>query len=126
MRKLIRDKVAANMLQENIHACGDPECDHSAHPCVYGLDRPHHVYQIDTDFEYARELAIKLSEEFRELIGATSPESVLEEAADCLEVLTSIVATNGYSLKDLLRAQHTKKQLRGGFENRYVLVRDDS
>lgn len=106
MRKLIRDKIAANILQED-----SPQSNS--------------VYQITNDAEHVKLLAAKLDEEVAELKAAKTHEEILEEAADVLEVLTSIVGLSWFKLKDLLRAQHEKHQLCGGFDNRYVLVKDE-
>lgn len=103
MRKLIRDKIAANMLQE------DGGC--------------HSLRQVTNDAEYATLLAAKLDEEVAELKAAQTHEQILEEAADVLEVLTSIVGLSRFKHKDLLSAYRTKQHTHGGFENRYLLER---
>lgn len=97
--KLIRDKVAAHLIQEGGHT----------------------VFSSHNDYEFTIFLNDKLDEEVNEFKAAPCKEDALQEAADVLEVLTTILALHGYTLKDLLEAKKCKLHENGGFENRYIL-----
>lgn len=77
---------------------------------------------IETDDEYVAELNRKAVEEATELAAATTPEHVLEEAADVLEVLLIRVAVNGHTLADIERIRDQKRRERGGFEERILML----
>ena len=73
------------------------------------------------DGEYWAALDAKLDEEVAELRAADSPDAVVEEAADIVEVLAALVARHGMSLEDILAAAARKRAERGGFAMRIEL-----
>ncbi len=67
--------------------------------------------------ELLKLLLDKLVEEVYEFIKNPS----IEEAADILEVLESILKIRGYSLKDVLDVKEVKRIERGGFDEGIVV-----
>ena len=63
----------------------------------------------------------KLLEEVAELTAAASRESVLEEAADVLEVLSAIATEHGATLDTISDVARMKREKRGGFAMRLWL-----
>jgi len=72
------------------------------------------------DDELAKALGEKLVEEAQEF----SLDGSIEELADVLEVVTAIVARNGWSMAQLLAEMDRKTQERGAFEGGVVLTED--
>lgn len=79
------------------------------------------IYHRATPSEVEKLLEEKLGEEIEELLTAHTAETKLEEAADVLEVLLSILAGYGFTYKDLLAKAETKRLERGSFIKGYVL-----
>lgn len=73
------------------------------------------------DNEYREELYKKLLEECNEVVNSKSSEEVLEELADVLEVMESIVKLENKSFDDVKDIAISKKNKRGGFEKRIYL-----
>jgi predicted house-cleaning noncanonical NTP pyrophosphatase (MazG superfamily) len=61
------------------------------------------------------------SEEVTGLAGAHTTESLLEEAADVLEVLTAITVEHGAALATIVEIGRVKRDERGGFDLRLWL-----
>ena len=99
MGKLVRDKIP-----DLIRASG----------------RTAEVRQLD-ERDFLAALLNKLTEEARELRRADSTDAILEEAADVLEVLSSIAALHGYTLDDIVQAGFDKRSKIGGFDKRVWL-----
>lgn len=70
---------------------------------------------------YLAALHDKLREEVDELIAVTTTESLIEEAADVLEVLQAIAAEHGVTLADVVDAGDRKRAEAGGFGKRLYL-----
>ncbi|OBK56807.1 phosphoribosyl-ATP pyrophosphohydrolase [Mycobacterium kubicae] len=70
---------------------------------------------------YRRALIDKLREEVDELAAAQATESLLEEAADVLEVLTAIALEHGAALDTIVEIARVKRDERGGFDLRLWL-----
>ena len=70
---------------------------------------------------YRRALIDKLREEVDELAAAHTTESLLEEAADVLEVLTAITVEQGAGLATIVDIARVKRDERGGFDLRLWL-----
>lgn len=70
--------------------------------------------------EYRKELYKKLLEESNEVIEAKD-EEILEELADVLEVIESIVKLENKTLNDVIEKADEKKKKRGGFQKRIYL-----
>ena len=72
------------------------------------------ITRILSEKEYLEELDKKLNEEIAEYLADKS----IEEMADVLEVLFAICEARGHSLEELMEARNTKREKRGGFEQR--------
>jgi len=70
---------------------------------------------------YRSALVEKLYEETAELVAAATAESVLEEAADVLEVLGAIAVMHGGTLNSIIELARQKRADRGGFVERLWL-----
>ena len=70
------------------------------------------------DAAFAAELKTKFMEEAQEVCSAQSKETLIEEFADILEVITAWGSLYGYTLADVVKAQQQKLQKRGGFQER--------
>ena len=75
------------------------------------------VTEILSQEEYLKMLDLKLNEELAEYQESKS----LEELADLLEVMESVVNARGYTWEQLTQVRNEKRQKRGGFENRILL-----
>lgn len=75
--------------------------------------------------EYKEELLRKLLEECNEVINASTKEETLEEIADTLEVLDSLIKLNNSSINEVRKIQDTKRTKRGGFEKRLYLIKTE-
>ena len=76
-----------------------------------------HWARLD-DEQFAEQIKIKLLEEAEEVCHAKTKESVLEELADILEVVTSFCDLHEVTLQDIIDIQKKKHQERGGFQGR--------
>jgi predicted house-cleaning noncanonical NTP pyrophosphatase (MazG superfamily) len=70
---------------------------------------------------FRRALIDKLREEVTELGAAHTTESLLEEAADVLEVLTAIAVEHGADLATIVDIARAKRDERGSFDLRLWL-----
>ena len=77
------------------------------------------------DKEYKEELLRKLLEECNEVINASTKEETLEEIADTLEVLDSLIKLNNSNIEEVRKIQDTKRTKRGGFEKRLYLIKTE-
>ena len=106
MSKLIRDKIPEIMIAKK--------------------QKPK-IKIIKNDSEYIETLHKKLSEEVNEFIEASTKNNdteAIEEIADILEVIEAICEHKKYS-HDLIQASKLKKkQERGGFEKRILLIKN--
>ena len=75
------------------------------------------VTEVLSQAEYLEMLDLKLNEELAEYQESKS----LEELADLLEVMESVVNARGYTWQQLTEIRDEKRQKRGGFENRILL-----
>ncbi|MEK7175596.1 MAG: nucleoside triphosphate pyrophosphohydrolase [Patescibacteria group bacterium] len=57
----------------------------------------------------------KLVEEAKELLEAKTPEEILNELVDILEVLESIALNNNITMNQIKKQKEKKKKERGGF-----------
>jgi predicted house-cleaning noncanonical NTP pyrophosphatase (MazG superfamily) len=74
-----------------------------------------------TEGDYRAALYDKLREEVAELLEAQTPDAVVEEAADILEVLIAIAAGQGATPEHVLDVAQRKRTERGAFELRLSL-----
>lgn len=70
---------------------------------------------------FKKALLLKLIEEATEASAATSDNELIEELADALEVIDSIVETYSLNRAEIQSVQEEKRQLRGTFKRRYYL-----
>ena len=75
--------------------------------------------------EYAAALKEKLSEECEEIKGAGSPDTVLDEAADILEVIDAIARQHDLTFWQVVEQKMIKQKERGSFEGRFFLEYTD-
>jgi len=75
-------------------------------------------YKILEDKEYIEELDKKLFEEAHEFVEEHS----VEELADLMEVVFTIMEINSISIDDVENARKIKKDKKGGFNNRIYLI----
>lgn len=75
------------------------------------------VYRTLRDDEYLKMLDQKLSEELNEYLSDNS----MEEIADLLEVIHSVVLARSSSMEEVERIRLEKKEKRGGFSDRIFL-----
>lgn len=90
-------------------------------PEIIKNNKENPITRILENEEYFKELLKKLDEECIEVKNTSNKEELLEETADVLEVLISLIKTKGYTLEDLLDVRNKKKEKRGGFENKIFL-----
>lgn len=82
---------------------------------------------IKNDSEYLEALHEKLSEEVNEFIESSiknNNEEAMQEIADILEVIEAICKYKKYSRDSIQDFKSRKKQERGGFEKRILLIKD--
>lgn len=72
--------------------------------------------------EFLGFLGAKLIEESNEFIEAHDREHQIEELADVYEVLRALASTLGIEPEEIQRAQDAKREERGGFEDRIVML----
>lgn len=76
------------------------------------------TWRIMSDGEYIKELNKKLLEEAHEFIE----ENAIEELADVMEVIQSIMRIKNISYEELKNVQQMKREKKGGFSNKIYLV----
>lgn len=77
---------------------------------------------LDDDDEYTSYLLAKLIEEATELAHSKTPQSQIEELADVYEVLDAALEQLKLTHADITEAQAEKRQKRGGFKKRILLL----
>lgn len=76
------------------------------------------TWRIMKDEEYMQELNRKLLEEVHEFIE----ENAIEELADIMEVIQSIMKIKHISYEELKKVQEMKRNNKGGFDNKIYLI----
>jgi predicted house-cleaning noncanonical NTP pyrophosphatase (MazG superfamily) len=79
---------------------------------------------LDED-EFLHFLLKKAVEEAQELQHATSDSNIVEEIADVREVLNTILELKGVSPEQIQAVQDEKRQKRGGFKSRLLMLSND-
>lgn len=79
------------------------------------------VTRILSDKEYKIELENKLLEECNEVINSKTDLERLQELGDVLEVMCALATLGNNTMEDIMQVRLTKRQKRGGFENRIFL-----
>lgn len=78
--------------------------------------------RILSDEEYLNHLKLKLLEEYNEVINA-SGKDFLEELADMLEVIDALSKIENKTLEDIIKIKEEKKNKRGGFDKKILLIK---
>ena len=77
------------------------------------------VFERTMDFdEFVRSLRTKLVEEAAEAAASASPEDLLGELADVMEVVIALTEASDFTFADLEAARLAKREARGGFAGR--------
>lgn len=79
------------------------------------------VTHIAAGQEYKQALMQKLVEEVQEVGKANTREELIEEIADVLEVLATIMQLEKLNGAEVTAAQKKKREERGGFSGRIIL-----
>ena len=95
--KLVRDKIPAN---------------------IDSMEGRKANWRVMEDEEYIKELNKKLLEEAHEFIE----ENAVEELADIMEVIQSIMRAKNISYEELKKVQLLKSERKGGFDDRVYLI----
>ncbi|MFH5183072.1 phosphoribosyl-ATP pyrophosphohydrolase [Paenibacillus sp. TAB 01] len=77
-----------------------------------------------SDQEYVEKLNEKLQEELNEYLEADE-EDQIEELADLVELVYAVLDNKGVSLKDFEKVRLEKREERGGFEHKLLLLETD-
>jgi predicted house-cleaning noncanonical NTP pyrophosphatase (MazG superfamily) len=85
-----------------------------------GVDVP--TRTLDEDTEFLAFLLRKIVEESEELSEATTNSNLIEEIADVNEIIDTILKLKGISPEEVLAVQHEKRDARGGFEKRLLML----
>lgn len=99
--KLVRDKIPEVIFQAD------------------GRKVPIQILELD---EFISHLKHKAIEEAVELDAATSDDHLLEEIADLREILDALQEAKGFSSEQVLVVQNQKRQKRGGFSKRILML----
>ena len=78
--------------------------------------------RVLTDSEYLEMIDKKLDEELKEY----HKDKNLEELADMLEVIYSATLARGFTLEELEATRAMKKETRGGFEEKILLIETET
>lgn len=105
-RRKSMDKVYEKLVRDNI-------------PDIIKESGKECIFEIMDDEEYERELNKKLVEEVKEYVESES----IEEIADIMEVIYSILKLNNIPVKEIENIRLKKREERGGFEKKIKLVK---
>lgn len=78
--------------------------------------------RIADNDEFKDLIVKKMQEEVQELMD----DRTLEEAADVYEVFLSLIKLWGHDVHDVVACAEEKKEQRGGFDERVILVKSDT
>ena len=79
--------------------------------------------RIMEDEEYLNFLMRKVEEEANELANAEDKEHVVEEVADVLELIDTILEFNGLNMETVRKVQVEKAEKNGGFKKKILMLR---
>jgi predicted house-cleaning noncanonical NTP pyrophosphatase (MazG superfamily) len=77
---------------------------------------------LDDDKEFLSYLLRKVVEEAEELSKAETDHNLQEEIADVYEIIDTIIRLKGMSAADIAAIQDAKREKRGGFEKRLLML----
>lgn len=98
--KLIRDKIPDIIKKEN---------------------KKFNIRILD-DEEFKFEIIKKIGEEYQELLNSKNNDEEIEELADLFELIITLSGVFDLSLDELNAYRMTKKEKRGGFEEKIFLI----
>jgi predicted house-cleaning noncanonical NTP pyrophosphatase (MazG superfamily) len=75
-----------------------------------------------SDEEYLEFLSKKIVEEAQELSEAESNSNITEEIADVYEIVDALIALKKLSKTNIAAVQQEKRDKRGGFEERLIML----
>jgi predicted house-cleaning noncanonical NTP pyrophosphatase (MazG superfamily) len=78
---------------------------------------------ILSDVEYCQALRLKLIEEAGEVAEADGDDELVAELADLYEVIDALMLSYGISENEVLNAQAKRRETRGGFAEKILLLR---
>ena len=78
--------------------------------------------EILDEAEYKKELQLKLKEELQEYLEAQEDSHAVEELADMLELIYSLVEVHHSSIEEVEEVRREKREIRGGFDERVYLI----
>ena len=90
-------------------------------PTIISNNGENPITRILSNDEYKQELEKKLYEEYQEVLNTTTSNDRIEELADMLEIIISLAKLEERSLDDVIEVAKTKREKRGGFEERIYL-----
>jgi predicted house-cleaning noncanonical NTP pyrophosphatase (MazG superfamily) len=100
--KLIRDKIPELVKQEGIVPS---------------------IRKIQNDEEFLEYILKKIVEEAQELSEAKTDSNILEEIADVYEIINALKQLKNLSDADIEAVQTQKRQKRGGFDERIIMLK---
>lgn len=100
--KLVRDRI--------------PEIVHEHE----GVEVPTRI--LEDDVEYEAFLRQKIKEEAAELAATERDDHTIEEMADLEELVDALLALKGLSRAQVIAAQTEKREIRGGFSKRILML----
>lgn len=77
---------------------------------------------LEDDSEYLQYLLKKVEEEAHELAHAENDGHIIEEAADVMELIDTILEFKGLDMNMVRNAQRDKAKKRGGFKKRILML----
>lgn len=77
---------------------------------------------LKDDLEYLGYLLQKVEEEASELANAEGRDHQIEEIADVMELLDTLIEFNGLDWEQVRKVQEEKRMRRGGFEKRILML----
>lgn len=103
--KLVRDKIPQIIIEAD------------------GRTVPTRVLTDGTEFQAY--LQKKIAEEAQELAEAETDSNIAEEIADVYEVIDALLKLKNIPREDVLKIQAEKRNKRGGFEQRLLMLNND-
>ena len=80
---------------------------------------------LQNNEEYLEFLFKKIIEESLELQMSIKNGNTIEELADVFEVIYAILKIKGWSIEDIIKVQTEKRNKRGGFEKRILMINNN-
>jgi len=77
---------------------------------------------LEDNEEYLKFLLKKVEEEACELASAKDKEHIVEEMADVMELIDTILEFNDLNLEIVRKVQKEKAEVRGGFKKRILML----